>query len=68
MAAQFNSGRGRVNNLESDERVIDAYETAITRYKALKERGVLPTDRCSCILGNDTEDVTASIIDCPEHG
>lgn len=57
-----------MTNLESDEQVIDAYEVAVSRYKALKERGVLPTPQCRCILGNSTEAVTESIIDCPEHG
>jgi hypothetical protein len=57
-----------VTNLESDEQVIDAYEVAVSRYKALKALGVLPTAQCRCILGNRTEDVTESIIDCREHG
>lgn len=57
-----------MTNLESDEQVIDAYEAAVSRYRALKERGVLPTAACRCILGNPTEAVTESIIDCPEHG
>ena len=48
--------------------MIDLYEQAVSRYKALKTQGVLPTERCACILGNDTEDTTTSIIDCPEHG
>jgi hypothetical protein len=57
-----------VNDKEPDEQVIDLYERAIGKYKVLKERGVLPTELCRCILGNDTEATTTSIIDCPEHG